>query len=63
MATIYVEDDQYISPYSKVEIFGNYSKNLWQTKTVCHYDSFWKCFKADIKISTGSQFKFILDDG
>jgi hypothetical protein len=63
VATIYLEISENISPLREVKIFGTFSKKHWQEKKDCVYDPFFKCFKAEVKIKIGDQFKFILDDG
>ena len=49
---------------SIVHIFGEFSPNMpWEVFVPCKYDPFFKCFKVDIMIRIGQQFKFRIDDG
>jgi hypothetical protein len=59
LATVYLEVDQrllhdLIKNGSKVEVFGEFSsKNPWMVKTLCKFDQYFNCFKADIEIANG----------
>jgi hypothetical protein len=64
-ATIYFEDDsmQFTSSDLKIQVFGDFTPVPWSHRIDCTYDSFFRCFKADIQIKIGGQFKFIINDG
>lgn len=49
---------------SVVHIFGEFSPEMpWRVFVPCKYDTQLRCFKADIMIRTGQQFKFRVDNG
>lgn len=46
---------------SEVCVFGEFSPlDPWNVHVPCIYDPYNKCFKADIMIRTGQQFKFVV---
>lgn len=64
-ATIYYEDDslQLASSNLKIQVFGDFTPVPWSHRIDCTYDPFFDCFKADVEIKIGGQFKFIINDG
>ena len=67
-ATLYLEsipgDHEKIRKHQHVEVFGEFTENNpWGHKIKCVYDEGFKCFKADVEIKVGQQFKFIIDHG
>lgn len=70
-ATIYLEDLDFkngesaiLHANSCVHIFGEFSPEIpWQVMVPCRYDPYWKCFRVDIVIRAGQQFKFAVDNG
>ena len=63
-ATIYLESNDLIKPNQRVEIFGEFSeKSPWSVKLLMRFDSYFNCFKVDLKIRIGHKFKFVLENG
>ena len=64
-ATIYYEpvNNENTWPQMRVEVFGEYSRSPWQERTPLQYDYKLLCWKCDIDIKIGQQFKFVLENG
>ena len=68
-ATLYLENqhindpssEMYLAPTAEVCVFGEFSPlDPWNVHVPCIYCPYYKCFKADIMIRTGQQFKFVI---
>ena len=64
-STVYLEVDETIKRHlnmaTKVEVFGEFSSpNPWKVRVACHFDLRYQCYKADVKMKVGDQFKFII---
>lgn len=62
-ATLYLETNYNLPTFAKVEVFGEFSTpNCWSVRIPCEYDPKLLCFKVDVKIKIGHNFKFIVND-
>lgn len=65
-ATVYLETPEHEEqpqPNWRVEVFGEFTLPPWSERIRCRYDPKLQCFKADITIKEGQQFKFVVDEG
>lgn len=65
-ATVYLEtrgSEEQPRPDWRVEVFGEFTAQPWAERVPCRYDREARCFKADITIKQGHQFKFVVDNG
>ena len=48
----------------QIEVFGEFTFPYpWQIKVPCTYDNFFGCFKANVTIKEGQNFKFVINSG
>lgn len=59
LADIYFEADHDIA--EEVFIVGEFTQPKWLVKVPMKYSSFFRAFKAQVKIHDNCQFKFIID--
>jgi hypothetical protein len=65
-ATLYLETrdhEEQPLPKWRVEVFGEFTSPPWSELIPCRYDQQTRCFKADVTIRVGDQFKFVVDNG
>jgi hypothetical protein len=58
-----MNENERINPQIQVEVFGEFTDSPWMERIQCKYDRKTQCFAADVRIKSGQQFKFILENG